>query len=511
MNKSILDHDNVIECIKNCKNELRMNNWNGKKISGVYSSKNHGKPEENKDKDENGYTLQYVDLVMEGGGVLGFALVGYTYLLEEMGIRFVGLGGTSAGAINAILLASQGPFNEKKSEKILEILSKKESNFFSFIDTKQPLKYVIQNVIKWNKDLNSKIKVILSIILPLLILVSGFLLLVLFINKELFIISGSICFGFFITAVIFFITVFILFFFIWNFKGINPGDNFRNWLQKNIGKNNFSEIEDCMKGGGSKLYNENNKELEYSINKKLAIISSEITTETKVRFPVMRSLFFNENDKNIKPADFVRMSMSIPFFFKSVKVKSLPYLNDDLKQKWRNWAGIGRNENPQFPTSAEFVDGGTMSNFPIDSFHRYNKFIMEYDDNGNKLPDKILERNKSSINDNCPNMPTLGVKIGTDRQCQNKIESISDFLMQIFNSSRHLHDYEFILNNPDYENLVEFIDTKSTKINWLDFDLSEDDKAILFIKGLEAATKFLIKFDWGKYKERRKKFDKNFV
>ena len=28
---------------------------------------------------------QYVDLVMEGGGVLGVALVGYTYVLEEMG------------------------------------------------------------------------------------------------------------------------------------------------------------------------------------------------------------------------------------------------------------------------------------------------------------------------------------------------------------------------------------------------------------------------------------------
>ncbi len=32
--------------------------------------------------------IQFVDLVMEGGGVLGIALVGYTYALESVGIRF---------------------------------------------------------------------------------------------------------------------------------------------------------------------------------------------------------------------------------------------------------------------------------------------------------------------------------------------------------------------------------------------------------------------------------------
>ena len=49
---------------------------------------------------------QYVDLVMEGGGMLGIALVGYTYVLEQVGIRFLGIGGTSAGSINALLVAA---------------------------------------------------------------------------------------------------------------------------------------------------------------------------------------------------------------------------------------------------------------------------------------------------------------------------------------------------------------------------------------------------------------------
>ena len=51
---------------------------------------------------------QYVELVQEGGGVLGVALIGYTYVMEQMGIRFFSLAGTSAGSINAMLLAGQG-------------------------------------------------------------------------------------------------------------------------------------------------------------------------------------------------------------------------------------------------------------------------------------------------------------------------------------------------------------------------------------------------------------------
>src|SRR6478672_5156267 len=63
---------------------------------------------------------QYVDLVQEGGGVWGVALVGFTYILENMGIRFFSLAGTSAGAINAMLLACTGNKEDAKSERIIE-------------------------------------------------------------------------------------------------------------------------------------------------------------------------------------------------------------------------------------------------------------------------------------------------------------------------------------------------------------------------------------------------------
>ena len=66
---------------------------------------------------------QYVDLVMEGGGVLGVALVGYTYALEQVGLRFLRIGGASAGAINALLMAALDVPQEPKSEKAVRLLA----------------------------------------------------------------------------------------------------------------------------------------------------------------------------------------------------------------------------------------------------------------------------------------------------------------------------------------------------------------------------------------------------
>ena len=77
---------------------------------------------------------QYVDLVQEGGGVLGIALVGYTYVLEKMGIRFFSMAGTSAGSINALLLACGGNKEEEKSSIIVDHLV--QLDMFSFVDGK---------------------------------------------------------------------------------------------------------------------------------------------------------------------------------------------------------------------------------------------------------------------------------------------------------------------------------------------------------------------------------------
>jgi len=74
---------------------------------------------------------EYVDLVQEGSSVLGVALVGYVYVLEQVGIRFLSLAGTSAGSINTMLMAAAGPIDITKSEWILECLCNK--NLYDFV------------------------------------------------------------------------------------------------------------------------------------------------------------------------------------------------------------------------------------------------------------------------------------------------------------------------------------------------------------------------------------------
>jgi len=100
---------------------------------------------------EDAHGNQYIDLVQEGGGVLGIALVGYTYILEKSGIRFMSLAGTSAGAINTMMMAGLGRIDEEKSEKILTILS--NQNLFDLVDGHKKIKKLINKAVKKEKGL----------------------------------------------------------------------------------------------------------------------------------------------------------------------------------------------------------------------------------------------------------------------------------------------------------------------------------------------------------------------
>src|SRR6516164_3375147 len=122
--------------VEQCLNELRLqfgNQFEKLIISDTFDEHNH----------------QYVNLVQKGGGVLGVALVGYTYILEKVGIRFLRLAGTSAGAINTSLLAVIGNKEDAKSEKILEYLCKLD--FFSLVDGNRAAQWLIKMVIKKKK------------------------------------------------------------------------------------------------------------------------------------------------------------------------------------------------------------------------------------------------------------------------------------------------------------------------------------------------------------------------
>jgi len=67
---------------------------------------------------------------------------------------------------------------------------------------------------------------------------------------------------------------------------------------------------------------------------------------------------------------------------------------------------------------------------------------------------------------------------------------------------RQIHDYDFLIKNPDYKQLICRIDADKT-FNWLDFNMTEESQINLFNLGAKKAVEFLNKFDWEAYKASR--------
>jgi NTE family protein len=375
---------------------------------------------------------QYVDLVQEGGGVLGVALLGYTYVLEKMGVRFFSLAGTSAGAINTLLMASAGTVDKPKTEKIIEALANK--NLYDFVDGPFFVKFLIKAVRTSKEEESLFLKVVKKILTVL-------------------------------WTVLWIIPV-IVYLFIK--KGMNPGKNFRNWMKEVLAEDkigSYSDLNKIRQTPDDISIRAGVDNTTQGLEPKLKIIAAEITTESRVIFPDMDKLFWKDYGK-VNPADYVRASMSIPLFFRPFAIKV-------ENKNSKDWQDIVKFDGTP-PERSLFVDGGIMSNFPIDVFH--NPYII-------------------------PRLPTFGVKLGDDRDKTNNVKPLMKFLMAIFNSARHVLDYQFLLKNRDFEKLIQKIDTGEH--NWLNFSMSDEAKIDLFCRGAKAADEFLRKFDWEGYKQIR--------
>jgi NTE family protein len=368
---------------------------------------------------------QYVNLVQEGGGVLGIALVGFTYVLEEMGIRFLSLGGTSAGSINTLLMADTGHPSTRKSLKVIEKIADK--NFMDFVDG--------------GSDACSLVRSLADGMSPMLFFNAS--------RNASELIKDL---------------------------GINPGDEFHQWLSKLLFHKSWGELETnvrCLEKDLILMDNHGNERRRLTaedLGIKIAIVAADITTQTKVDFPEMADLYY-ENPMAQNPADFVRASMSIPFFFEPVRA-SLRWVdrsNEAIRQNWVNRA----NYHGELPDEVLFVDGGVMSNFPIDLFHK---------------------------EDQIPSRPTIGIKLGADRKTSRPTTGLTSFVGNIFDGVRNLRDHEFLVQNPEYKELIEYINVDD--FNWLDFAMSDEDKLRLFERGAKAAQSFLTRFRWLKYKNQ---------
>ncbi len=371
---------------------------------------------------------QYVDLVQEGGGVLGIALVGYTYILEKAGIRFMSLAGTSAGAINTMMMASLGEIQDKKSEKILEILSNKDLS--EFMDGAKFIPKVVKRLLgKSNPSLLWK-------------LWYGFRIFKILMKR----------------------------------LGINPGDEFEKWVSSVLAENGIKTLDDLYILRAKLPIDLKNTDTgkPVEMEPKLAIITSDITTNTKTVFPYMASLYWDEPLK-VSPAKLVRASMSIPYFFEPFEIQNIPNAGKDNQTLWKDNAGYAG----PVPPTVKFVDGGMLSNFPINVFHRKDGSV--------------------------PRMPTFGVRLSTYRKTYNETNSLMGISSSMISTMRQIHDYDFLLKNPDYKKLICSINAdKDPRFHWLDFNMSRELQIELFNLGAERAVQFLKDFNWKEYKALRK-------
>jgi NTE family protein len=369
---------------------------------------------------------QYVDLVMEGGGTLGIALLGYVYALEQARIRFLDIGGTSAGAITAMLLAAADTRDKPKSERLLEMLA--SQNIGDFVDGDMGVRNFIRI---W---LAKRPKLLKLLLVPF----------------------GPLAF----TALL-------------NHLGLNPGRVFQDWMAKKLAASGIQTVEELnarMKWLPPTLQRRDGKTFSRDdLDCHLALIASEVVTESKIEFPRMAELFW-EDWKQQNPAVFVRASMSVPFFFYPMTV-NLPHMGEqELKEKWGRMVGF---EDVEPGMECHLIDGGIMSNFPINVFHEEGE----------------------------PSAPTFGVRLG-NRQ-KHVIRKPGDLGKAVFESARHTLDYDFILQHPDYKHLLAHIETGEHK--WLDFELSREAQVDLFARGVEKGADFVRNFQWEGYKEARRK------
>ncbi len=430
----------------------------------------------------DGHGNQYVNLVQKGGGVLGIALVGYTYILEEMGIRFLRLAGTSAGAINTALMTVIG--DDKTVPKSREILKDICAlNFFDLVDGNAAAKWLIRTFIT-HKNFSRQAKNLVSIIFGLLafFVVADIVFLGLQHTYPILTIATKISFiltGFYLmllAALAFYISTLVK-----RLKesgfGINPGDFFYDWIKKRLCENHVVTVADLNKKALATPdlhlrtpHPHGTSDLKGDVT----FITSELVSQNKIEFPKMCNLF--RTDINLlQPAGFIRASMSIPIFFESYYINDIPCEDDQIKKAWCDTFG---EDNP--PSKARFVDGGILSNFPINIF--YNKDVVT------------------------PRLPSFGINLD-DSTPESKTNdaaqwSLLSYIGRMFNTIRFYYDKDFFIKNRVFSKGVGTIPL--AKYNWLNFFLTDKDKIDMFVLGAQAATDFLGKFKWEEFKAHRK-------
>ena len=232
--------------------------------------------------------------------------------------------------------------------------------------------------------------------------------------------------------------------------GIYKGDYAHDWVRSqlnNLGVRTFGDLairDDSLPA-----------EQRY----KLVVTVADVTTGQLVRLPWDYRRVYGLDPDEQPVADAVRASMSIPFFFRPVTLTGSTGLTSTL------------------------VDGGILSNFPIDSLDRTDGRKPRWPSFGVTVLPNLPEGNDKVI----PALAPLRL-LGPPHLLESVITTVLVGRDQAYLSQPWVN--------------ARTIRVDSTDVGFLDFDISDNEIEALYAKGYAAAEKFLSSWDWDAYLER---------
>jgi NTE family protein len=322
------------------------------------------------------------DVVLEGGGVKGIALVGALSVLMDAGYTFPRVAGTSAGAIVGALLAGG-----KSADELRTILE--ETDYRRFQDA------------SWLDKLPG--------------------------GKVISLLTDD---------------------------GIYEGRYLTSWLEDVLPDelDTFAELA---------LPPDPESTLAPHERYRLVVNVSDVSLGRLVRFPWDYERLYGLPPGEQRVADAVRASMSIPFFFEPARLS------------------YGRTvQGQRRDAHSVLVDGGMLSNFPVDIF----------DVKGGRRP----------------RWPTFGIKLSCrqgaiEESFPKDVDGPAELARAMMGTLCGFRDAMYV-DQPEVQARTIFVDTFAVKAT--DFDLDEAIQRKLYESGVKAAEEFLAEWDFEEYVEK---------
>ena len=233
-------------------------------------------------------------------------------------------------------------------------------------------------------------------------------------------------------------------------SGIYKGDYAHGWVRdqlESLGVRTFGDL--AM----------HDDELPPERRYKLVVTVADVTTGQLVRLPWDYHRVYGLDPDEQSVADAVRASMAIPFFFRPVTLTASTGLRSTL------------------------VDGGILSNFPIDSLDRHDGRPPRWPSFGVTVLPNLPEGNDKVI-------PALA---------PIRMLGAPHLLEGVITTALVGRDQAY-LNEPWVS--ARTIRVDSTDVGFLDFDISDNEIEAQYAKGYAATQKFLAAWDWDAYLDR---------